>query len=88
MKMFVKSYAFPIAIFVMGVVAVIASNLEITERNQDLELILGGVLICVGFLLWAVPELDRYLKRKDRIRQRSGRQNPAEVARPQMRGRR
>ena len=86
--MFVKSYTFPIAIFVMGVVTVIASNMEVTDRNRDLELILGGILLCLGFLLWAVPELDRYLKRRDRTRQRADRARPSESRRPMVRARR
>ena len=88
MKMYMQSYSFPIAVFVMGVVAIIASNLEITARNKDIEFILGCVLLCLGFLLWAVPELDRYRKRRERIRQRSSRARPAEPNRSSMRGRR
>jgi hypothetical protein len=88
MKMFMQSYSFPIAVFVMGVAAVIASNLDATTRNQDLEFILGGVLLCMGFLLWAIPELDKYRKRRERIRQRAGRARAAEPNRPSMRPRR
>jgi hypothetical protein len=88
MKMFVKSYSFPIALFVMGVVTVIASNMEVTDRNRDLELVLGSVLLCLGFLLWAVPELDRYLKRRDRIKQRADRTRLSEARRPAVRARR
>jgi hypothetical protein len=80
--MFVKSYSFPIALFVMGVVSVLVSNLEITSRNSDLELVLGGAMLCLGFLLWAVPEMDRYLKRRDRMRNRTGRSRPADGPRP------
>jgi hypothetical protein len=88
MKMFVKSYSFLIALFVMGVVTVIASNMEVTDRNRDLELVLGSVLLCIGFLLWAVPEMDRYLKRRDRMKQRADRTRTSEARRPAVRARR
>lgn len=70
MKVMARSYAFPAAIFVMGVLMIIGANLEITVRNASYQLILGGVLMCLGFLLWAIPELDRSIKRRERLRQR------------------
>ncbi|MDG6225180.1 MAG: hypothetical protein QCI82_06670 [Candidatus Thermoplasmatota archaeon] len=70
MKVMARSYAFPAAIFVMGVLMIIGANLEITVRNSGYQLILGGVLMCLGFLLWAIPELDRSIKRRERLRQR------------------
>jgi hypothetical protein len=70
MKMVVRSQTFPVAIFVVGAAAFIASNLDTTVRNQEYQIVLGGLLMALGFLLWAIPELDKWMKRKQRQRDR------------------
>ena len=55
-------------LIIMGGSASIASNLEFTDRNRDLQFLMGILLMILGFLLWAIPELGRYMRKLERRR--------------------
>ncbi|MGA1822657.1 MAG: hypothetical protein ACMUIG_09020 [Thermoplasmatota archaeon] len=50
----------------MGALMSIASNFEFTERNVDLQFFMGILMMILGFLLWAIPEIGRYMRKKQR----------------------
>ena len=79
--MMVRSATFPVAIFIVGAAAFIASNLESTVRNEEYQMVLGGLLMALGFLLWAIPELDRTMKRRQRQKDRMERSMAKEMRR-------
>lgn len=70
MKVIRRSYLIPMVLIIMGGAASIASNLEITDRNRDLQFLMGVAMMLLGFLLWAIPELGRYMRKLERRRQK------------------
>lgn len=66
MKVVAKSYMIPVMLIIMGALMSIASNFEFTTRNQDLQFFMGIIMMILGFLLWAIPEIGRYMRKKQR----------------------
>jgi hypothetical protein len=64
----VRKDTVPVVLIIMGLVMVTVSSMEWMARNEDLLFVAGGAIALLGFLLWAVPALDRYLKKQARKR--------------------
>jgi hypothetical protein len=71
MKVIRRSYLIPMILIIVGGGAFIASNFEFTVKGRrDLEFLIGVFLMILGFLLWAIPELGRYMRKMERRRQK------------------
>ena len=79
MKVVSKSQGVPISMIVIGGVMAIMSSMEFADQNNTTLFVAGWFLILFGILAWFIPELGRYLKKKQRARMRAYRQDPQEV---------
>lgn len=57
----------------IGSLMVMASSFEFTIRNGPFLFIAGWSMALLGFVLWAVPSINSYIRRKQRIRARRDR---------------
>jgi hypothetical protein len=78
MRVSSRSERVPTALIVTGSLMVVASGFEFTVRNASFLFIAGWSMTLLGFVLWAVPAINAYLRRKQRARLRAERY-PREV---------
>lgn len=70
MKVTTRSERIPMVLIAFGSIMVIASSFDFTVRNASFLFIAGWSMALFGFVLWAVPAVNSYIKRKQRSRMR------------------
>ncbi|MEA3558430.1 MAG: hypothetical protein U9R75_04175 [Candidatus Thermoplasmatota archaeon] len=68
MKVMVKSDRVPIVLMIIGAAFMIAASLSTVIRNQDILFPMGCIIVILGFLLWLIPTIQKYLRKKNRVR--------------------
>ena len=71
MKVLVRSERVPVVLMVSGLAMATVSQMSFVEGNQDLLFGAGWVIGALGFLLWAIPSLMKYLKKREKLRRRA-----------------
>jgi hypothetical protein len=66
MKVLVKSERVPVVLMVMGLSMATVSQMSFVESNSTVLFLAGWVLAGLGFLLWAIPNYVKYLKKRER----------------------
>jgi len=70
MKVTTRSERIPVVLIAFGSAMVMASSFEFTVRNASFLFIAGWSMALFGFVLWAVPAINSYIRRKQRSRMR------------------
>lgn len=73
MKVLVKSERVPIVLMLIGSAFIIASSLSSVIRNEDVLLPLGCIIGILGFILWLIPTMQKFMRRS---RKRSAKTKP------------
>ena len=71
MKVLVKSDRIPIVLMVIGAAFVIVSSLSDHVADEEFKIFLfpvGFSIMVLGFLLWAIPTYQKYLRKKPPIK--------------------
>lgn len=78
MKVISKSQGVPISMIVIGGLMATMSSMEFADQNNTTLFVAGWFLILFGILAWFIPELGRYLRKKQRSRMRAYNREPTE----------
>lgn len=70
MKVTTRSDRIPMVLISFGSIMVMVSSFDFTVRNESFLFIAGWSMTLFGFVLWAVPAINSYIKRKQRSRMR------------------
>lgn len=62
---------------IIGGLMAVMSSMEFADQNKITLFVAGWFLILFGILAWFIPELGRYLRKKQRSRMRA--RDPTEV---------
>jgi hypothetical protein len=76
MKVLVKSDRIPIVLMVIGAAFVIVSSLSDHVADEEFKIFLfpvGFSIMVLGFLLWAIPTYQKYLRKKAKRARKSTR---------------
>jgi type IV secretory pathway TrbD component len=72
MKVIRKTENVPISLMVIGSAMAVASQSGgLIDDNRDILFIAGWILAGVGILVWAIPAILKYMKKKERERMKS-----------------
>ncbi|MCU0799617.1 MAG: hypothetical protein MUC62_08100 [Candidatus Thermoplasmatota archaeon] len=70
MKVTTRSDRIPMVLIAFGSIMVVASSFDFTIRNASFLFIAGWSMTLFGFVLWAVPAINSYIRRRQRSRVR------------------
>ena len=71
MKVMVKSDRVPIVLLIMGLgMSVVSQYQSLIDDNRSTLFILGWAIALTGFLLWAIPAINKLAKKREKIRRR------------------
>lgn len=79
MKVISKSQGVPISMIVIGGLMATMSSMEFADQNNTTLFVAGWFLILFGILAWFIPELGRFLRKKQRTRMRAYNRESAEA---------
>ncbi|MGA1793804.1 MAG: hypothetical protein ACMUHM_07630 [Thermoplasmatota archaeon] len=85
MKVLVKSDRVPIVLMLIGAAFVIVASLSDHVTDQDYKgflFLIGFVILFFGFVLWAVPTLLKYQKKRTRRMGKMSRSSQDEMDQP------
>ncbi len=63
----------------IGGLMAVMSSMEFADQNNTTLFVAGWFLILFGILAWFIPELGRYLRKKQRVRMRAYDREPKEA---------
>ncbi len=64
---------------IIGGLMAVMSSMEFADQNKITLFVAGWFLILFGILAWFIPELGRYLRKKQRSRMRAYNREPTDV---------
>ncbi len=71
MKVMVKSDRVPLALMLSGLgMAVVSQSGGMLDDNRGLLFLMGWLISGLGFLLWAIPSFNKYLKKREKARRK------------------
>ncbi len=72
MKVMVKSDRVPMVLMIMGLgMSVISQYKSLIDDNRSTLFILGWMIALAGFLLWAIPAISKWAKKREKARRRA-----------------
>lgn len=85
MKVMVKTDRVPIVVMLIGAAFVVVASLSdhaVDEESKKIIFPVGFIILISGFLLWAIPSLLKYQKKKRKISTRKRHSSEDEQPRP------
>ncbi|HHD16564.1 MAG TPA: hypothetical protein ENK47_07630 [Euryarchaeota archaeon] len=70
MKVMVRSDKVPISLMLAGLSMATVSQMTFVKYNHELLFASGWMIAGLGFLLWAIPAFNKYMKKKEKARMR------------------